>query len=488
MSIALSETSAATTSLGRATVPLTEANPGLSGIHPLHDPRDAFAARIELARRAERTLDVQYYIWHNDITGSLLAGELYAAAERGVRVRLLLDDTNTVGLDHTLATLNGHPNIEVRLFNPFTTRRFRLLGFATDFAHANRRMHNKSFTADNSATIIGGRNIGDEYFAATDDVQFADLDVLAIGPVVRDLSRDFDRYWDGQSSYPVERLLPEPEDGDGERLQASIEKLRATPDAQQYQLALDRSPLMQQLRDHQLELVWAPTRMVSDDPSKGQGFAHRQDLLMNRLVRALGKPESSIRLVSPYFVPTDTGTAMFRRLAERGVDIEILTNALEATDVTAVHAGYAKHREALLEAGIRLFELQRLPGDGREGSASRRALPFSSSDSSLHAKTFSIDGNRVFVGSFNFDPRSAKLNTELGFLIESPDLAQRIDRLFENRIPESAYEVMLDENGDLYWIDRRGDEQVRYDSEPNTGFLKRTGVSIMSLLPIDWML
>ncbi|NVK40171.1 MAG: phospholipase D family protein [Oceanospirillaceae bacterium] len=486
MSAALSTSGAAETRLGQAAAPLTAAHPGVTGIHPLPNPHDAFAARILLARNAERTLDVQYYIWHNDITGNLLVGALYQAAERGVRVRLLLDDTNTVGLDHPLAALNEHPRIEVRLFNPFTTRRFRLLGFIGDFSRSNRRMHNKSFTADNSATIIGGRNIGDEYFAATNEVQFTDLDVLGIGPVVQDVSRDFDRYWDSQSSYPVERVLPKPGPDAGERLEAGLEAAWQAPDAQQYQEAVASSKLVSDLQEHRLEFVWAPTRMVSDDPSKGLGFAYHEDLLSTRLIKALGQPQSRIRLVSPYFVPTDVGTRMFTDLAQQGVDIEILTNALEATDVAAVHAGYAKHRQALLEAGIRLYELKRRP---QERNPRKRALPFSGSDSSLHAKTFSVDGNRIFVGSYNFDPRSAKLNTELGFLIESPELAQRLDRLFETLVPMAAYEVRLDDNGDLYWLERRDEgEPVRYDTEPNTSVFRRAGVSVLSVLPIDWML
>lgn len=198
----------ADTPLGRALAPLLAAHPGRSGIHPLSDPRDAFAARAMLANAAERTLDVQYYIWRNDLTGTLLFEALHDAADRGVRVRLLLDDNGTSGLDHWLATLDAHPLIEVRLFNPFVVRRPKAIGYLSDFARANRRMHNKSFTSDNQATIVGGRNIGDEYFAASEGMLFADLDVLAVGPVVDEVSRDFDRYWASDSAYPVTGILP----------------------------------------------------------------------------------------------------------------------------------------------------------------------------------------------------------------------------------------------------------------------------------------
>ncbi|MFA5490413.1 MAG: phospholipase D-like domain-containing protein, partial [Candidimonas sp.] len=205
--VALAESEGRATQLGRSLAPLEYAHPELSGIHALADPHDAFAARILLAAAAERTLDVQYYIWRNDITGTLMFEALHKAADRGVRVRLLLDDNNTSGLDPVLAALDSHPNIEVRLFNPFVLRWPRWAGFATDFSRLNRRMHNKSFIADNQATIIGGRNVGDEYFGATQDVLFTDLDVLAVGPVVRDASADFDAYWRSDSSYPVERVL-----------------------------------------------------------------------------------------------------------------------------------------------------------------------------------------------------------------------------------------------------------------------------------------
>ncbi|WP_262358491.1 phospholipase D-like domain-containing protein, partial [Bordetella pertussis] len=207
---ALDATQARATPLGQGVGELADTHPGLSGFHVLGDAQDAFAARMLLARAATRTLDVQYYIWRNDMTGTLLLQALHAAAERGVRVRLLLDDNGISGLDDALAALDAHPNAEVRLFNPFPTRSFKALGYLTDFSRLNRRMHNKSFTVDNQATIIGGRNIGDEYFGATDGVLFADLDVLAVGPVVGDVSAEFDAYWASESAWPAGPLLPAP--------------------------------------------------------------------------------------------------------------------------------------------------------------------------------------------------------------------------------------------------------------------------------------
>lgn len=473
------------TRLGMAIVPRAAAHANKSGIYALTDARDAFAARILLAQAAERSLDVQYYIWQQDMSGTLLFKALHDAAKRGVRVRLLLDDNNTTGLDRMLSALDAHPNIEIRLFNPFVTRCPRWVGYLTDFARLNRRMHNKSFTADNQVTIIGGRNVGDEYFGATDGLAFVDLDVLAVGPVVRDVSSDFDRYWTSESSYPVDRLLPPASATLVEELATIARRIETSAAAVAYMNALRASPLVRELLDGQLALEWAATYMVSDDPAKGLDRAAPHEQLPQKLQQIIGKPATNVELVSAYFVPTAAGVDAFTALAERGVKIRILTNSFEATDVAVVHAGYAKHRKPLLEAGIKLYERQRLSADHR---AKRGAGLGSSSASSLHAKTFSVDGSRVFIGSFNFDPRSARLNTEMGFVIDSPSLAQKIEARFNNRVPVEAYEVRLSDTADLYWIERRGDEAVRHDSEPGTSYWQRTGIWFLSLLPIEWLL
>lgn len=473
------------TALGEMVSPYVDAHPGKSGIHPLRNAHDAFAARLLLAESAERTLDVQYYIWHDDITGSMLYQALLDAANRGVRVRLLLDDTNTAGLDDKLAALDAHPSIEVRLFNPFVVRSPRLVGYVTDFSRANRRMHNKSLTVDNQATIIGGRNIGDEYFGAGDNVMFADLDVVAIGPVVEQVSADFDRYWASQSSYPASRVIDSVGREGLAQLEQSLAVAMGSDDSREYRELLDDSQFMSSIREGSLELVWANALMVSDDPAKGLGLADDEDLLTGRIRGLLGPPRDTVHLVSPYFVPVEKGTQMFADLEARGVEVTILTNALEATDVAAVHAGYAKRRRELLEAGVRLFELKRAPdAPGRSDAAG----PFGSSGASLHAKTFAVDGDRLFVGSFNFDPRSARLNTELGFIIESPELAQEMERVFNTDVLDNAYEVKLDEDGSMYWLERTPEGVVRYEGEPNVGVLRRAAVSLISILPVEWML
>ena len=474
--------------LGRSITPVAQAHVGLSGVVPLLNGRDAFAARVRLADVAERSLDVQYYIWHNDLSGTLLLEALRRAAARGVRVRLLLDDNNTGRLDEILASLDAQPNIEVRLFNPFTVRRWRPLGYLFDFARLNRRMHNKSFTADNQATVIGGRNVGDEYFGAGQDLLFVDLDVLAIGQVVDDVSRDFDRYWASASSYPSRLLLPPVSPA----FIATIEKAGAAverePAAVEYMQAIANSQFMHDLLARRLAFEWTQVHLVSDDPDKGLGLASDDELLWSRLKGVMKKTTRDLELVSPYFVPGERGVAFFASMAESGAKISVLTNSLEATDVVAVHAGYAKRRKPLLAAGVRLFEMKRTASAAP--AQQERTSPGSSgsSASSLHAKTFSIDGSRIFIGSFNFDPRSARLNTEMGFVIDSPGLAQSIAGTFAHHIPASAYEVRLAPDGSLRWVEHAGDKEIVHENEPGTTFWQRLGVSLLSLLPIESLL
>lgn len=481
---------AADTPLGRAVAPVAERHPGLSGVHPLDDGRSAFAARVHLARAATRTLDLQYYIWHADLSGTLLFEEVRRAADRGVRVRMLLDDNSTSGLDPTLAALDAHANIEVRLFNPFVIRSPRFVGYLTDFRRLNRRMHNKAFIADNQVAVIGGRNIGDEYFGAGQGALFADLDLLSVGPVIAELSRSFDQYWACRSSHPAARILP-----DASARTAIDDDAHAVaddPEAAQYLEAIAGSDYARALLENRLALEWAPTRMVADDPAKGLGEAPPDARLWPKLKALLGQPEHELGLVSGYFVPTKTGVDVFTRMARQGVKVTIVTNALEATDVPVVHTGYAKWRAPLLQAGVTIHEMRGPPhGDGVErnitalgstGSGARGA------GSALHAKTFAVDRTRIFVGSFNFDPRSANLNTELGFVVESPALANHLHDTFGQFMPDNTYKVELDENGALRWREKVSDRIVVHETEPGTSWWQRTAVKMLSYLPIEWLL
>jgi putative cardiolipin synthase len=470
--------------MAQAVAPAAAAHPGQSGIYMLRDGREAFAARAVLANAAERSLDVQYYIWDDDITGTLLFNALEAAAQRGVRVRLLLDDNNTKGLDARLAQLDAHPGIEVRLFNPFMLRSFRPLAYLTDFARLNRRMHNKSFTVDGHATIIGGRNIGDAYFGAAGEVLFADLDVLAVGPVVADVEQDFDQYWNCASSYAVSQIVAASTADSAAEVASASRKLLATPAAQTYVAAIQQSPFIANIRAGKLPFEWAKTQLVSDSPLKGLGKAAPDTRIMPQMRQLIGKPTRQFDLVSPYFVPGDDGTDAFAGMARKGLSVRVLTNSLAATDVAAVHAGYAKRRKALLEGGVQLYELRRTWSQDAE----RRSGPFGSSASSLHAKTFAVDGDQLFIGSFNFDPRSTLLNTEMGFIIDSPKLAQQLTRQMATGLPNLAYEVKLNKEGKLIWLEHKDGAILQFSDEPDASFWRKLQVTVLSWLPIEWLL
>ena len=478
------------TRLGKAVAGRVAANPGQSGIYALSNAREAFAARILLARAAERSLDLQYFEWHNDTTGQLLFDAVWQAAERGVRVRMLLDDSTTRGLDATMAALSAHPNIHVRLFNPFVNRGFRLGDFITDFERVNRRMHNKSFTADSQVTIVGGRNVGDVYYGANADVGFRDLDALAVGPVVRDVSREFDLFWNSESAYPATNVIPAVARDEATRLREKWQNVWQQPDALRYASAVRDTPLVRGLLEGKLELEWTTAQVVHDDPSKVLQPLERRELhMLPRLEQALGRPMHELDLVSPYFVPGEEGTAAFRELGKRGVKVRVLTNSLASTDVRPTHAGYSNYREELLRAGVRLYELKPTRDGQRAKEDAERQGIGDSAAAGLHAKTFSVDRSRIFVGSFNLDPRSNRLNTEMGIVISSPTLASRLSAEFDTGIPRDAYEVRLAADGrSLEWIEREGDREIRHTTEPETGVMKGLWIRFLSILPIEWLL
>jgi len=482
---ALAET--AGTRLGRAVATGVAAHPGMTGIHLLPEPHDAFAARVVLAAAAERSLDAQYYIWNGDQVGYQLFEALWQAAERGVRVRLLLDDLNTGGLDPTIAALDAHPNIEVRLYNPLMQRGARSLAFLTDFARVNRRMHNKSFTVDNQVSVVGGRNIGNEYFGAGTGIAFADLDVIAVGMAPRDVSKEFDLYWNSPSAYPAASVMRVQAADGAIDLKARFASTRADPESVAYVEAVRTTPLVRDLLDRRLVLEWTRARLVHDDPAKTLDNAARKDvLLFPELVRVMGKPEKSFDLVSPYFVPGDEGTAALVRLAGSGVKIRVLTNSLASSEAGVVFAGYAKRRNDLLRAGVQLYEIK--PTARREEREEKSGIG-SSSPSALHAKTFAVDRRRFFVGSFNFDLRSALLNTEMGLVVDAPMFAGRLADYFDSVVPTIAYEVRLKPDGSgMEWMERSASGEVRHQADPGTGWFKRFGVGVLSIFPIDWML
>jgi putative cardiolipin synthase len=418
---------------------------------------------------------------------------LWQAAGRGVRVRLLLDDANLAGLDPVLATLDGHPNIEVRLYNPFVQRSgSRTLAYLSDFGRLNRRMHNKSFTVDNQAAVVGGRNIANEYFGAEGAIGFADIDLLAIGPVVREVSAQFDRYWNSASAYPAAAFVGAAPPDAAAALEARFAAVRADPTAQAYRDALQRSGVVPELIGGRLDLQWEPARVFHDDPAKTlDRSGERRDLLLfPELMRQMGKPLRSIDIVSPYFVPGDEGTEALVELARAGVRVRVLTNSLASSDERIVHAGYMKRRADLLRAGVVLYELKPSAAEAALESLRVRGRFGAGKVSGLHAKTYAVDDHRIFIGSFNFDQRSALLNTEMGIVVDASHAARRLTRFFDEEVPAIAYEVRLSEDGrNLVWIDRRRDGTApRHDVDPQTTWAQRFVVGFLAGFPIDWLL
>ncbi|MEZ5565868.1 MAG: phospholipase D family protein [Gammaproteobacteria bacterium] len=451
---------------------------GLTGIAPLGSGADAFAARILLADVAVSSIDAQYYIWHGDLTGLLLLDALRRAADRGVRVRLLLDDNGTSDLDAEIAQLDAHQNAEVRLYNPFNLRRFKLLSFGFDFFRLNRRMHHKSFTVDGLATIVGGRNIGDEYFGIGSTPLFVDLDVLAVGKIVPEVAADFDRYWASPSVHLAGAIV---KGTGGDPISERLARWHDDPRLHEYKAILKASDIIVPLATGTLDLEWTDAVLVSDDPVKGQGAVPREDLLTGQLTRAVGTIQRRIDGVTPYFVPGKAGVEAFARLEARGVQVRMLTNSLEATDVLPVHAGYARWRKAMLRSGVILYELSRLAAPDTPDDLGI----FGSSGASLHAKTFAVDGVRIFIGSFNFDPRSIQLNTEMGLLINSETLANRLHAAFDDGFSGVAWRVEA-QNGRLAWADPAADTVTTV--EPGSSTFRNLALTVVGCLPVEWLL
>ncbi|KEO52648.1 phospholipase D family protein [Thioclava pacifica] len=464
-----------------------------NAIQVLTDPVDALAARLELVAAAEVSLDLQYYIWQNDIAGALMLGALRAAAARGVEVRLLIDDNGTAGMDRTLAALDQLPNVEVRLFNPFPIRRARVLGYLSDFRRLNRRMHNKAMIADGRIAILGGRNIGDDYFNdLSSSGLYMDMDVTVAGPVLPQVGKQFDLYWNAPAAIPAELMLGRCEEEEARAIVKAEELRLSAPEASAYAEAISSRERGNEILDEGTQIVIADAQLLYDHPSKVHGLLKGRKLLWEYLVRALGLPTQELVLITPYLVPTRAGVRYLRRIAKAGAKIRVLTNSYAATDVPLVHSGYAHRRKGLLRAGIELYEYApdaeaqrptRLRPGEFVGSDIRGTSPFSRNK--LHAKVFAVDRARVFIGSFNFDPRSMRLNTELGLVLAAPEIAAQISDAFHEFIPQRAWRLRLTRTQQLRWS-RPGQPVLK--REPGVPLTHRIVLWIAQRLPIEWML
>jgi putative cardiolipin synthase len=452
-----------------------------SGFYLITDSIDALAIRLLLEERAERSIDAQYYMVANDIVGKVFFSSMLRAADRGVRVRLLIDDINTGGMEHKLAALADHPNIELRLFNPFANRTFRVFN-VWDFQRINRRMHNKSFTVDNQVTIIGGRNIAAEYFAANTDYNFGDLDTLAVGPVVTETSHMFDTYWNHRNAIPYKQLSGQQADG-GKRLDAvretlqdNREALRDTPYA-----AAVRDSLEEFIDDGDKQFTWAPYQLVYDSPDKSISSEAARDAhsIVTPLSQTAKSAKESLLIISPYFVPSRRAIESMADLQDNGVQIDVITNSLASSDHLLVHGGYAASRKPLLRHGVRFCEVRgNVHIAGTEDSAAK------GSKSSLHTKAFVVDRHYFFMGSFNWDPRSIDINTELGIIIDSPEMASRVADLIYAAAPALCYQPFLNDKGRLRWREFKNGQERILDHEPDTSFFTRLKANLGRALPI----
>jgi cardiolipin synthase C len=468
------------TALGRLFDGEARRHPGLSGFDLITSGRAAFEARFAFARLAQRSIDAQYFIWAGDATGRNMLQALLDAADRGVRVRLLLDDLNLKGSDVNLDALNAHPNFHVRLFNPFTTRSFRMVDFLTDFERLDHRMHDKAFIVDNSIAVLGGRNMADQYFAVNDEANFRDVDLFAAGPIVRDASREFDRFWNSPwatSFYTLDHMHPSPE-----ALETVERRLHAKIDGD------SKFPFPTRLDDPYLEhlvgtvpqrLIWGQASLLYDAPDKPETSA--PEVADELKAKVGGTVQRELLLESAYFVPEASGVANLCALARRGVSVRVLTNSLASTDEAAVYAGYMRHRDDLLGCGVELHELR------PDAAFVRRDWTWLStrSEAQLHTKAAVFDRDEVLVGSFNLDPRSRNINTEIAVLVRSPKLADKVARFIEGGMsPTNSFRLVL-EDGHVVWVASDNGHEIRFTSSPVTGWWERFSVDLLSLLPIE---
>ena len=469
-----------TTTVGALFQEAADKHPGLSGFSLIRQGGPAFMARLAMAELAEKTLDGQYYIWDGDTSGLILADRLLRAADRGVRVRLLIDDHYmSETRDANIAALDAHPNIEIRFFNPVRNRRWRMMSFLAEFGRVNHRMHNKLFVMDNAVGIVGGRNIADVYFGVRADHNYRDLDVMNAGPIVNELSASFDMFWNSEWALPVAAVVKElatEQDLRGLRKRLE-EKLAATGYPYPFDERFEglRSRLVE-IRD---KFIWGPGKVFVEQPSRVDSNA--DNVIALALRQRANEVERELLIESPYFVLGDTTLERVRQLTARGVKVRVLTNSAASHDVLPALAGYVNTRRKLLNAGIELYELRPDSNMEREWS-----ILAGKSRAALHAKSLVFDRKSVFIGSFNLDPRSTALNTEIGVMIDSPDIASEVGELMDEGVSlGSAFHVTLDENDNLVWTAENNEVKVKYYKDPETSVWHRFVIGVVGMLPIE---
>ncbi len=463
---------------------------GLTAYLALDDAFSSIASRLHLINKAQHNIDLQYYIWENDSIGHLMLAELLKAADRGVKVRLLIDDQNGTKLDATLKQLAAHPNFEIKLFNPYKFRKLRVIDYAFRLKHINHRMHNKLIIADGAIAVTGGRNISREYFDASDNFQFTDMDILFYGTAVQHANDVFHEFWNDNLSYSVPQLLGNGNQEQLSKLRQYYELTALQKDQLKKRIELAEKQINKHLKDRPIN--WAKAHFIADSPNKIRGEATNDQLIYSQMLNIMGEPKQHLELVSAYFVPTRKGTDYLVNLSKNDVRIRILTNSFLANDVAVVHAFYQKYRHDLLQNGIKLYEfkpyIERNKRTWYEVVTGNVIPAKGKNTSSLHAKFFDIDG-MVFIGSFNFDPRSANLNSEVGLVVESDVLQKYISKSLDQYLPQIAYELKLNKQGEIIWLDQHKDGSiVEYKHDPETTKFQRFAMQAVSYLPIEWMM
>ena len=480
------------TTLAQIIQPLQQQHPELTGYLVLFEPLEALSARLRLIDKAEKTLDLQYYIWDNDKVGSLALHALIRAADRGVKIRLLIDDNNAKSTEGIFLALAQHPNIEVKLFNPYRFRKYRALDMILDLKRINRRMHNKSFIADHQVALIGGRNMTNQYYNVSDNYQFSDVDVMLVGTAVKDISHSFDEYWSHEYAYKVQEVVNQSAHHlSYESLKRQLDEHYERVTVQNYLDLTSNSQAIDSLMSRNIPLDWVKAEVVKDSPDKIKSKAKKKEHLNFQLIQQLEQPEKNVDLISAYFVPEKKGAKMLTDLAEDGIKVRVLTNSFKANDVAVVHAFYGKYRQDLLEHGVQLYEF--LPALNKndldkntEDLAKKAKVSIKGlSRSSLHAKLMALDEKQVFIGSFNFDPRSAYLNTEIGVLLNSPPLAKAVHTTMDENLSKYAYKLVLDANKKITWQRQTPQGPVIYTKEPRMKWWQRAGIKMLSWLPIE---
>ncbi|MGD8787955.1 MAG: phospholipase D family protein [Burkholderiales bacterium] len=464
----------------------TQGHPGQSGFRLLDSGDEAFLARASLIARAQRSLDLQYYLFGTDTSGALLSNSILQAADRGVRVRLLVDGWSLVFRKPEAALLNLHPNVSIRLFNPVARDDglfSRLISLLAESPRVNRRMHNKVFIADGKIVIMGGRNVGDRYFGFSADLEFRDLDVICAGTVVQDICASFEAYWNSPAARTLRSVgIRNRSAAEFARFRNRLAGLRKQQRIASFEAQLAATGLARDLSRGRLDLAWAQARLIVDPPDKISWIAPPELSTLDQLVELAQSVKRELLLVSPYFVPGERGLAVLRQLRARDVRVVLVTNSLASTDIPMVHAGYRRYRRDLLEIGVEVHETRRSPDD----DAGSRKL-FRRGRASLHAKAYVLDRKHVVIGSPNLDPRSMILNTEIGVVVSSEQFARSVAR-FANDLAriECSYRLGLEgESANLVWDAGNSKTRSRYLREPGASVWRRLLVFLISSLPIE---